>query len=118
MAAETRTPTEIDRIAERWVDTVVELSPTTGTYIGRREADERLPDLSPEGAERVRLASREALAAIRAAEPVDAVDLVTATDLGAELELALEEHDAQLHLRDLNVIASPAQDLQIGRAHV
>jgi len=112
MAAETRIPTEIDRIAERWVDTVVDLSPTTGTYIGRREADGRLPDLSPEGAERARLASREALAAIRAAEPVDAVDLVTATDLGAELELALAEHDAQLHLRDLNVIASPAQDLR------
>jgi uncharacterized protein (DUF885 family) len=112
MAAETRTPTEIDGIAERWVDTVVELSPTTGTYIGRRDADTRLPDLSPAGHERAAVAVREALAAIRAAEPVDDVDRVTATDLGNELALALEEHDAGLHLRDLNVIASPAQDLR------
>lgn len=112
MASEARTPTEIDRVAEGWVDTVVELSPTTGTYIGRREADTRLPDLSPAGHERAVAATREALGAIRAAEPVDGVDLVTATDLGNELELALEEHEAGLHLRDLNVIASPAQELR------
>jgi uncharacterized protein (DUF885 family) len=112
MAAETRTPTEIDRIAEGWVDTVVELSPTTGTYIGRREADTRLPDLSPEGHDRAVHAVRETLTALRAATPADPVDAVTAADLGSELELALEEHDAGLHLRDLNVIASPAQDLR------
>jgi uncharacterized protein (DUF885 family) len=112
MADETRTPSEIDRIAEAWVDTVVELSPTTGTYIGRREADTRMPDLSPDGHERVAVATREALAAIRSAEPVDDVDVVTATDLSSELELALEAHDAELHLRDLNVLASPAQEIR------
>lgn len=112
MAAETRTPTEIDRIAEGWVDTVVELSPTTGTYIGRREADVRLPDLSPEGHERAVQAARDTLATLRAAAPADAVDRVTAADLGSELALAIEEHEAGLHLRDLNVIASPAQDLR------
>jgi uncharacterized protein (DUF885 family) len=112
MAAETRTPSEIDRLAEGWVDTVVELSPTTGTYIGRREADTRLPDLSPAGHERAAEAARSALAALRALDPVDDVDRVTATDLGNELELALEEHEAGLHFRDLNVIASPAQELR------
>ncbi|WP_350349822.1 DUF885 domain-containing protein [Agromyces sp. G08B096] len=112
MSAEPRTPSDIDRVAEEWVDTVVDLHPTIGTYIGRREADRRLPDYSPKGHERVVQATRDALAAIRAIEPVDAVDLVTATDLGSELELALEEDAAQLHLRDLNVIASPAQDIR------
>ncbi|MRG58519.1 DUF885 family protein [Agromyces sp. CFH 90414] len=112
MAAEPRTPTDIDRIAEEWVDTLVELHPTVGTYIGRREFDDRLPDYSPDGHERQAEVGRAALAAIRAAEPVDAVDLVTATDLGGELALGLEEHEAGLHLRDLNVIASPSQDIR------
>ncbi|WP_127793531.1 DUF885 domain-containing protein [Agromyces sp. LHK192] len=112
MADHERTPTDIDRIAEGWVDTVVQLQPTLGTYIGRREVDDRLPDYSPDGHDRAAEAMRDTLAAIRAVEPVDGVDLVTATDLGSELELALEEHAAQLHLRDLNVIASPAQDIR------
>ncbi|WP_308800155.1 DUF885 domain-containing protein [Agromyces silvae] len=112
MDAETRTPTGIDRIAEGWVDTLVELSPTTGTYIGRREADTRLPDLSPDGHGRAVQAARDTLAALREATPLDAVDRVTAADLGSELELAIAEHEAGLHLRDLNVIASPAQELR------
>ncbi|MDR5700658.1 DUF885 domain-containing protein [Agromyces aerolatus] len=112
MADQTRTPTHVDRIAEGWVDTVVELSPTTGTYIGRREADTKLPDLSPEGHEQAVQAARDALAALRAATPADDVDRVTVADLGSELELAIEEHEAGLHLRDLNVIASPAQELR------
>ena len=107
-----RTQTDIDRIAERWVDTLVELNPTVGTYIGRTDADDRLPDYSPDGhAARVD-ATRAVLAELRAAEVVDAVDHVTRTDLGSELELSLESDAAELQLRDLNVIASPAQEIR------
>ncbi|MFC9561144.1 DUF885 domain-containing protein [Agromyces sp. NPDC056965] len=112
MASSERTPTDVDRIAEGWVDTLVELNPGVGTYIGRTTFDERLADYSPEGHERGVAATREALAALRAATPVDGVDRITVADLGSELELELERHDAGLHLRDLNVIASPAQDIR------
>lgn len=112
MASSERTPTDVDRIAEGWVDTLVELNPGVGTYIGRTTFDEHLADYSPEGHERSIAATRDALAALRAATPVDDVDRITVADLGSELELELERHDARLHLRDLNVIASPAQDIR------
>ncbi|MFD6053023.1 DUF885 domain-containing protein [Agromyces sp. NPDC060279] len=107
-----RAQTEIDRLAEGWVDTLVDLDPTVGTYIGRTEADDRLPDYSPAGHERASEATRAALSALRAAPVVDEVDRVTRDDLGSELELSLERDAAELHLRDLNVIASPAQEIR------
>lgn len=112
MASIERTPTDVDRIAEGWVDTLVELNPGIGTYIGRTSEDERLADYSPDGHERAIAATRSTLAALRAATPVDDVDRITVADLGSELELELEQHEARLHLRDLNVIASPSQDIR------
>lgn len=107
-----RTPTPIDAIADGWVDTLAELSPGLATYIGRSEYNDRLDDLSPAGTERSHAAAKAALAALEAAEPVDDVDVVTKADLRGDLSLALELHDAGAHLRDLNVIASPAQELR------
>ncbi|PPF21237.1 DUF885 domain-containing protein [Rathayibacter sp. AY1A7] len=107
-----REPTAVDAVAERWVDTLVDLDPTLGTAIGRSGANGRLGDYSPAGLEQARAATASALAELEAADPVDDVDRVTAADLGAELRLSLEGHDAGLPLRDLNVIASPAQELR------
>ncbi|PPH48083.1 DUF885 domain-containing protein [Rathayibacter sp. AY1C9] len=107
-----REPTAVDAVAERWVDTLVDLDPTLGTAIGRSGANGRLGDYSPAGLEQARAATASALAELEAADPVDDVDCVTVADLGAELRLSLEGHDAGLPLRDLNVIASPAQELR------
>ncbi|QWL30127.1 DUF885 domain-containing protein [Rathayibacter toxicus] len=107
-----RQPTPVDLIAERWVDTCVELDPIVGTSIGRAEAHHRFGDMSPVGLERTREATAATLAELERADPVDDVDRVTVADLGAELRLSLESHDAGLPLRDLNVIASPAQELR------
>ena len=107
-----REQTEIDRIAESWVDEVVRLSPIAATYIGRTEANERYDDFSPAGHEESVAAGRRTLEALDAATPVDDVDRVTQTDLGAELRLAAELYEAGWHLRDLNVIASAAQDVR------
>lgn len=112
MTAAPRTPTAIDAIAEAWVDTSAALSPELATYIGRSEHNARLSDLSPAGAQARRDAAAAAAAALAAQEPVDAVDLVTKTDLSADLALEIELHAAGDHLRDLNVIASPAQELR------
>ena len=112
MSSSERTPSDVDRIAEAWVDTLIDLNPAVGTYIGRPSADDRLGDYSPEGHERSVNEIRRTLAALRAAEPVDEVDRITVADLGSELALDLESHDAKLHLRDLNVIASPVQEIR------
>lgn len=107
-----RTPTPIDRIADAWVDTLAERVPTLATYIGRTEYNDRFGDYSPEGANELADQARATKAALDNATPVDAIDEVTQMDLGRELDLHLELHAAQTHLRDVNVIASPAQDLR------
>ncbi|WP_378146475.1 DUF885 domain-containing protein [Cnuibacter sp. UC19_7] len=110
--APARQSTPIDRIAEEWVDTVVDLLPEYGTYIGRTEVNHRLGDYSPEGHQRYIAAVKRTLAALDAAAPADDVDEVTKTDLSSELRLSLESSDAGLHLRDLNVINSPSQEIR------
>ncbi len=112
MTEPTRAPSAIDQLAEGWVDTIVKLIPEVGTYIGRNEHNDRYGDHSPEGHDRVAEATRRTLGALRELEPVDDVDIVTKDALTRELELDLELHDARWHLRDVNVIASPAQDLR------
>lgn len=107
-----RTPTAIDQIAEAWVDDVAEMLPTVATYIGRFEHNGRLEDLSPAGHEARNRAAQATLAALEAAEPVDEVDVVTKADLAGDLRLSIELYEAGAHLRDLNVIASPPQDLR------
>ncbi|MEV7797955.1 DUF885 domain-containing protein [Microbacterium foliorum] len=112
MTSAPRTPSAIDKVADEWVDTIAVLAPTLGTYIGRDEVNDRFGDLSPEGHEQIASATRSTLAKLQALDPVDAIDQVTKTDLSAELSLDLELHDARWHLRDLNVIASAAQDVR------
>nr|WP_314841825.1 DUF885 domain-containing protein [uncultured Microbacterium sp.] len=112
MTSSPRTPSAIDAVAEEWVDTISVLAPTLGTYIGRDEVNDRFGDLSPAGHEEIASVTRSTLAKLTALDPVDAIDAVTKADLSAELSLDLELHDAQWHLRDLNVIASAAQDVR------
>ncbi|GAB3122867.1 DUF885 domain-containing protein [Glaciibacter psychrotolerans] len=107
-----RTPTPIDQIAEDWVDTLVDLDPTIGTYIGRTEVNGRLADYSPAGHERSVAEISRTIARLDAAVPVDDVDVVTQTDLRSSLALELESAAANLQLRDLNVIASPPQGIR------
>jgi uncharacterized protein (DUF885 family) len=112
MTSAPRTPSPIDKVADEWVDTIAVLAPTLGTYIGRDEVNDRFGDLSPAGHEEIAGATRATLDKLSALEPVDAIDEVTKNDLSAELRLDLEFHDAKWHLRDLNVIASAAQDVR------
>ncbi|CAN5179719.1 DUF885 domain-containing protein [soil metagenome] len=109
---EPRLSTPIDAIAEAWVDTETDLYPEYRVMLGRPGREGEYADYSPEGLARVIEATTEVLAAISAAEPVDAVDEITKLDLSETLRLAVERQEAGLPLRDLNVIASPAQELR------
>src|SRR3954471_13244009 len=112
LVTDERTSTEIDRIADGWVDTLVELSPEWGIWLGRPGHEGEYSDYSPAGRERLVEAGRHVAERLRAAVPADAVDEVTRTDLLRELDLAEEKHEARFALRDLNVIASPAQEIR------
>jgi uncharacterized protein (DUF885 family) len=111
-AHEVRTTTPIDAIAERWVDTELDLFPELRVYLGREGREGEYADYSPAGAERAIAEVKKALREISAASPADAVDEVTKMDLARELQLMIDKHEAGFDQRDLNVIASPAQGLR------
>jgi uncharacterized protein (DUF885 family) len=112
MTDSARTPTQIDTIADAWVDTLAEQLPTLATYIGRSEFNDRYGDYSPSGLERLIADARSTLGALDAATPVDDIDVVTKEDLSRELRLEIDLAEAKSNLRDLNVIASPVQDIR------
>ncbi|GAA4172703.1 DUF885 domain-containing protein [Gryllotalpicola koreensis] len=107
-----RTPTEIDRIAERWLEAELDLYPEMRVYLGRPGREGEYGDLSPAGHQGAADAARAALAEINAAEAADETDTITKLDLARELELQIEKHEAGFWQRDLNNIASPLQNLR------
>jgi len=110
--AEKRDATPIDTIAEEWVDTQLELYPEFHVWLGRPGREGEYGDYSPAGAETAIAKVKETLTKIQAAEPVDDIDRVTKMDLTRDLQLTVEKHEAGFAQRDLNVIASPAQELR------
>jgi uncharacterized protein (DUF885 family) len=107
-----RTPSQIDQIADSYLDWLADNSPSFATYIGRPGADDKLDDESPEGHAEAYAKRVEVLAQLAAAEPVDDTDRVTRDAMTNDLQLSNETHDAGLWHRNLNVIASPLQGIR------
>jgi uncharacterized protein (DUF885 family) len=105
----TRETSSIDRIANKWVDTSAELSPSFATYIGRDIGKDKIDDASPEAHARYVSEMSKVLAELDGAKPVDKVDEVTLDALRENLTLGVEIAESGLWKRDLDVIASPAQ---------
>ena len=107
-----RTPTPIDAIAEEWVTTLADLIPDIAIWIGIPGRYEEYGDQSPAGHERLVAETKKVLGKLDKVQPADDVDWVTKTDMTNDLTLDLEDHEAGLWKRDLNVIASPAQQMR------
>ena len=107
-----RISTPIDAIAEGWMSTQLDLYPEMRVYLGTPGREGEYSDYSPEGTERAIVEVTRVLREIAKATPVDDVDTVTKLDLIRDLQLTVDRHDAGFEQRDLNVIASPAQDLR------
>jgi uncharacterized protein (DUF885 family) len=112
-AAQTPRPqTDVDRIAEKHFDASVALSPIAATYLGVPGHDEDLDDLSPAGIAAHSTLRKATLEELASATPVDDVDRVTLAAMTERLQLAEERHAAGLDEMDLNVIASPLQEVR------
>jgi len=107
-----RDTTPIDAIAERWVTTLIDLNPDVAIWIGTEGRLGEYADFSPAGHEALVAAQKKVIGELESAKPVDDIDRVTRTDLISDLQLSVETHAAKLHLRDLNVIASPPQEIR------
>ncbi|WP_432561838.1 DUF885 domain-containing protein [Kineococcus sp. SYSU DK003] len=111
--SEQRQATAIDAVAERHLETVLRLQPSFALSLGVPDPAPGLGDRSPAGLEQIADADRATLAALEATPEVDEVDRVTVAALRDRLGLEVALHEAGELLGDLNVIASPVQDLRM-----
>lgn len=107
-----RRSTQLDRIADGWLDTLVELSPELGITLGRPGGEGLYTDHSPDGHAAATAAAEDTLAQTRRAVATDPTDEVTKAELERTLTDQLDLHRANLWQRDLNVIASPVQSIR------
>ncbi|MDN5789860.1 MAG: DUF885 domain-containing protein [Micrococcales bacterium] len=107
-----RRQTDADRIADRYFDAMIDLSPIAATTLGVPGRDADLDDLSPAGLADHSTLRRDTLAELAAASPTDEVDAVTIAAMSEQLHLAEEHYTAGLDEMSLNVIASPLQRLR------
>jgi len=111
-ARQARPITDVDRIANDYLDALVEQSPMTATYLGIPGHDEDLDDFSPAGHAAQSELRRATLRALAQATAVDDTDRVTLAAMKERLGLAQETHEAGLDLMSLNVLASPLQGIR------
>lgn len=107
-----RTPTAVDAVAERYLDTLAELDPCAATDMGIAGHDEEITDYSPEGVAARAYAARRTLRELSEVTPADAVDEVTVAAMRDRLGIVVDLNDAGLDVGELNVIASPLQSMR------
>ena len=107
-----RTPTAVDAVAERYLETFARLDPCAATEMGITGHDADITDYSPDGVAARADAARGALRELDGVEPADDVDEVTIAAMRERLGVAVEIHDAGLDVGELNVIASPMQSMR------
>jgi uncharacterized protein (DUF885 family) len=102
----------VHRIADSYVDSYVRLSPTVATSLGIPGYDDQWPDFSPEGCAARGDLARQALRDVAEVEPADEAERVAKAVFTERLGVEVELYDAGLVEGDLNVLASPAQELR------
>jgi uncharacterized protein (DUF885 family) len=111
-AQQARPTTEVDHIANGYLDAFVRLSPITATYLGIAGHDEELDDFSPAGFAAQSELRKATLAALALATATDDIDRVTLSAMNERLGLAEETYAAGLDEMSLNVLASPLQAIR------
>jgi uncharacterized protein (DUF885 family) len=107
-----RATTDVDRIANGYLDALVELSPITATYLGIAGHDEELDDFSPAGLAAQSGLRIRTLDTLAQATSVDHIDRATIAAMTERLGLAEETYAAGLDQMSLNVLASPLQGIR------
>ena len=109
---ESRTPTDVDRVADAYLDAWAAHDPTMATYFGIAGHDHRLPALDPDWYQDQSDLRRRTLAELATAQSVDANDRITAAALREELEVREEIRATGAEEADLKNIASPLQGIR------
>jgi uncharacterized protein (DUF885 family) len=107
-----RSPTAVDAVAERYLDTFASLDPCAATEMGILGHDDEVTDYSPDAVGARVEAARSTLRELDGTSAADEVDHVTIAAMRERLGLQIELHEARLDVGDLNVIASPLQSMR------
>ncbi len=99
-------PSEIYRIADTYIDAVAALDPIAATGMGVRGHDDRMPDLSPDGAAARDELHRRTLAELSAAPIESDRDRIARSLMQDRLGVARERYEAGDPLRDIRVLGS------------
>lgn len=102
----------IDELANEYVKTLANYHPAFATNIGFPGGEGDMEDYSPDALTRDLELARKTLAALQKLSPVDQVDEVTLDAMTRNLLSEIAMHETGLVYRDLNNIASPAQDVR------
>ncbi|MFF0447288.1 DUF885 domain-containing protein [Streptomyces sp. NPDC004609] len=104
------------QVADAYVDALIELDPTTGTYLGVKESAGRLPDYSPAGQEERAALARDTLARLDEAEKLPGADSDAERRCGRllreRLTAELAVHEADEGLRTVSNLHSPVHSVR------
>ncbi|MFF3244040.1 DUF885 domain-containing protein [Streptomyces sp. NPDC002870] len=104
------------QVADAYVDALIELDPTIGTYLGIKESSGFLPDYSPDGQEGVAELARETLARLDDAEKLPGAESDAERRCGRllreRLTAELAVHEADEGLRTVSNMRSPVHTVR------
>ncbi|MFF3397358.1 DUF885 domain-containing protein [Streptomyces sp. NPDC002659] len=104
------------QVADAYVDALIELDPTIGTYLGVKESSGLLPDYSPAGQEALAGLARETLARLDQAEKLPGAENDAERRCGRllreRLTAELAVHEADEGLRTVSNLHSPVHTVR------
>ena len=104
--------TPIDKLANEVIALAVSRYPSYATYLGRPGGERDMDDHSPDALKQDRDDAASAKAKLENLTPLDDVDEVTKDALLQSLNKEIRTYESGLYLRNMNHIASPAQDVR------
>jgi uncharacterized protein (DUF885 family) len=102
-------PSELDQLADRFVEDYAASQPTVATYIGVPGHDDRWPDLTPDGHAAHAELLRTTISAVQRIDPADRRGEVARAAMLERVGAELARFDAGWAQADLNTIDSPLQ---------
>jgi uncharacterized protein (DUF885 family) len=109
---DTRTPTAVDNLVDRYLDEYAALNPIFATTAGIDGHDTELPELSPDWLAGVSALRQRTVTGLGSTAPVDDNDRVTIAAATAEFTVAEQIRATGADASRLNNTASPLQDLR------
>ncbi len=104
--------TPIDKLANEVIALAVSRYPSYATYLGRPGGEREMDDHSPDALKQDRDDAASAKAKLENLTPLDDVDEVTKDALLQSLNKEIRTYESGLYFRNMNNIASPAQDVR------